>query len=375
MSRRFTIEKDEHTNSYVIYDDKFEPIMEPTEYISTLSSWNSKKNVAVALQLWFEFLYSVGLDYSRVETNHISKFRNWVKTPPEYRNSDNVYILYEKPHITPSTWMQYQMRISGFYDKYVFPKFPDCKISFKQKVEYNSRFPNNQEKYLFKERIKVSRPEARAININNFVKILDCCTNTRDRLILELFYTSGIRRGELFNIDIRQFKHVPRGQEHPLFTMYIHDSNQKDDDKQTKTGGREVRILTSLAEKISGYIDNEIDGRIINENNHYEIFTALKDTNKTKKGDPLKGQTISKIFKKAAIKAELSNATLHDLRHSYVTNLETFGIREKDLMVQTGHKNPKTLYGYRTHNGNMPDELVAALRKMDSKIKYVYTEL
>lgn len=186
--------------------------------------------------------------------------------------------------------------------------------------------------------------------------------------MLELFYGSGIRRGELFNIDIRQFKNVPRGRDFPLFTMYIHDADSDDSNKQTKTGGREVRILTSLAERISAYIDNHIDGRVVNKNKHYEIFTALKNVKNTRKGDPLNGQTVSKVFKNAAIKAGFPDVSVHDTRHSYITNLETFGIKVKDLMVQTGHKNPKTLYRYRSHNGNMSEEFLLALKELDSKL-------
>lgn len=132
MNSKFSILYSEEIQSYIVFDNFEEPIIEATEYIRTLSSLNSKKNVAVALQFWFEFIDKIGLYFYDVEVKHISEFRDWIKTPPEYRDSNNRYILYKTPHITSSTWMQYQKSISVFYDKYVSLKFPNCKISFKK---------------------------------------------------------------------------------------------------------------------------------------------------------------------------------------------------------------------------------------------------
>lgn len=367
MSERFTYQISEKYNGYIVYDDTLEPIMETLDYTSTLDTWSSKKNAAVALALWFEFLEQNNIDFQDAETEHISEFRTWLKTPPDYRGKHNIKIMHKEPHILNSSWMQYQSRISNFYEQFVCPKFPNCNISFKKNVPYDSH--NNTERYLFKSNIKVVSPITKAIPVDTILKILDCCTNERDKLMIEFFYKAGFRRGELFNIDKEQFKHIPRGHSHPIFTMYIHDSFSPDNDKQTKTGGREVSISTSLAERISGYIDNTIDGRLTNKNEHHEIFTALKTVGETKKGDPLKGSYVYSIFKKAAKKAGFPQYTIHDCRHSFVTNMFSKKVGIKDAMDQTGHKNPETLFGYRSKTDNVPDEVASMINELDAQFK------
>lgn len=368
MSGRFTYEKCEEHDGYVVYDDSFDPILETLEYTSTLDSWNSKKNAVVALTHWFEFLDERGVEFHEVETKHIPEFRTWLKTPPEYRGNANIKIMHKEPHIDNSTWMEYQSRVAGFYSKYVLLKFPDCKINFKTKVSYDpSGRSNDSEEYLFKNKRKVVSPLAKAMPVETFLKIQDCCTNERDKLLLEFFYKTGIRRGELFNIEKDQFKHIPRGREYPVFIMFIHDSYNPDDDKQTKTGGREVAISTGLAEKISAYIDNNIDGRVVNKNEHHEIFTALKTVGETKKGDPLSGAYIWDIFKRAAKKAGFPQYTIHDCRHSFVTNMFSLKVGIKDAMDQTGHKNPETLFGYRSKIDSLSEDVIHAINEIETE--------
>ncbi|MBA1419979.1 MAG: site-specific integrase [Epsilonproteobacteria bacterium] len=367
MSEGFTYQKSEKYNGYIVYDNTLEPIIETLDYTSTLDTWNSKKNAVIALTLWFEFLEQKRLDFQDAETEHIPEFRTWLKTPPEYRRRQNIKIMHKEPHITNETWMQYQSRVSKFYEQYVYPKFPNCNITFKKSVPYSPY--DNSETFIFKSNVKIVSPLTKAIPVDTILKIIACCTNERDKLLIEFFYKSGIRRGELFNIDKEQFKHVPRGPSHPAFTMYIHDSFSPDEDKQTKTGGREVSISTSLAERISGYIDNTIDGRLTNKNEHHEIFTALKTVGKTKKGDPLKGGTIYNIFKKAAKKAGFPRYTIHDCRHSFVTNMFSKKVGIKDAMDQTGHKNTKTLFGYRSKSDNVTDEVLSMISELDTQFK------
>ncbi len=370
MGGEFTYEKCEEYEGYVVYDSSFEPILETLEYIKTLDSWNGKKNAAVALKHWFAFLDQIGVNFIEAETKHIPKFRTWLKTPPEYRNNNKILIMHKEPYLENSSWMQYQSRVANFYSRYVKPKFPECKINFKEKVSYNPHsYGDESERYLFKNEKKTVSPLAKAIHPETFLKIQDCCTNNRDKLMLEFFYLSGIRRGELFNIEKDQFKHIPRGKEHPVFAMFIHDSYSPDANKQTKTGGREVVISTSLAEKISGYIDNTVDGRIVNKNKHHEIFTAIRTKNGTERGDPLSARYIYKIFKDAAKKAGCPQHTIHNCRHSYITNMFSRKVSVKDAMDQTGHKNPETLFRYRSKLDNIPEEVVLAIGEMDKQIR------
>ncbi len=367
MNIGFTYEKVEEYEGYVVFDDSYEPILETFDYIKTLGSLNTKKNAAVTLSQWFTFLYQKGIEFNEVETKHIPEFNIWLKTPPEHRGIRKV--LNTEEHTIASTRMKYQSRVAHFYEQYVKPKYPECKINFKEKTSGSAY---DQERLIFREKPTFIEPIVKAISVETFLTIKECCTNERDKLILELVYKSGIRRGELFNIHIDQFDHISRGSEHPAFAMYIHDSYSPNENKQTKTGSREVLISTGLAEKIKGYIRNTVDGRVVNKNKHYEIFTAMQTIGGTKKGDPLSGAYIWKIFKNAATKAGFPQYTIHDCRHSYVTNMFSQKVNIKDTMDQTGHKNPETLFKYRSKLDEYPIEVLQAIKEMDAQLNRQY---
>lgn len=356
----------EDDSAYCIFDDTGMPIMDAFKFLKNENHYsrNDQEAKAVALMYWFEFLDEGlgGLHCSRAETKHIPMFRDWLKTPPENRD------MYERqinvtPHITSSTWMQYQSRVATFYNKYVLVHYPECKISWKTEVRYGDS-GKKTEKMLFGEKITKVDPRTKAISPSDFKLIRDCVTNKRDELLLDLLYISGLRRGEIFNIHIEQFDNVDRSL--PLFEMRIYQSVGGSKDNETKTGSRSVYIPSTLAERVGSYIVNE---RKENKNKHTHLFTAEKDAGGTKAGDPISGTTISSIFKRAANAAGFPNKTVHDCRHSMVTNLMSMGLSLKDVMEQAGHENPDTTQGYRSRFREASKEMTSAFSEIMKSIK------
>jgi integrase/recombinase XerD len=349
----FDVVEDKQSNTIYVSDGDGEPILDIPRYVNgNYRSWNTKLRVTRELVKYFEYLKSLSLPihYANATQVHLYGFRRWIKQSPEMRFVSTV-TMYAEPSITSETWNHYQSSINGFYEKFVKVNFPTCAWNIRSNIKYTSYSSTGIETLIFSEQVKTISPLSRAISPKDFKLILKKCSNKRDRLIFDLMYQSGVRRGELFNIDIRQFKTVDRAD--PNFRMTIHDSYSHDHHKQTKTGGRIVKIPSSLAERISAYVDNAIDGRIVNADNlHYELPTALANKGGTKKGDPIKATTLSDCFKSAAKKAGFKDKTLHDLRHSFVTNAMSFGVSEKEIMDQAGHKNITTTYRYRTKGGS-----------------------
>jgi len=339
------IEKEE---SFCVFDGECEPILETLEYLKyekdNGAKLNTQENKAVSLRLWFEFLSQEGLSYLDVENKHIPQFRDWLKTEPSSRD---IYqrAMMQKEHIISSTWMQYQSRIAKFYDYFSNVKGLKFKIKWKDNIGKVNYYIKQQNDYMFKEKNDIKSPDSRSIEPKVFVKIREQTTNKRDALILDLVYVSGLRRGELSNVDYRQFKQIDRKKS--VFGMHIHDSFDLRKDNQTKTGGRCVFIPSSIAERISSYI---LHDRLTGNMEHFSIFTCIKNVNKAKVGDPLKGSTFSAIFKRAAKRAGYEKYTIHDCRHSMVTNSLSSGVGTKDVMDQAGHKNFSTTMKYRSKN-------------------------
>ncbi len=345
------IESDE---TFCIFDDMEEPIMDTYNYLKKLStSENDQQNYAVALMFWFEYLDQacMGLHFARAETRHIQDFIDWLKTPPHLRYMYKRLLQVEE-YTAASTRNQYQEKIALFYERYVIPRFPECSIAFKKENMNKNGKPRQDKIMSFREREIEFQPDTRSIHPKVYKEIRACATESkgsayRNAVLLDLVYISGVRRGESVNVDIRQFDYVDRSK--PSFKMTIHFSSHKRPDNQTKTGGREVYIPSQLAERIGSYILNH---RVAPRNEHYNLFTANQDVKNIKKkaGDTLSGKAISSIFKKAAKKAGYPKYSIHDCRHSMVTNSNSVGVPLKEVMEQAGHKDPNTTMKYRSRH-------------------------
>jgi len=362
--------------SYCIFDSIDEPVMESLEYLSSLSglSRNTQEGHAVALVNWLEFLsnaykfatvsgthpFKTEIHFANAETKHIVDFQRWLRTKSDDRDMWD-RTLNMKEHTTASTRNQYIDKISLFYKRYVKPRYSTSRISFTHENPYNPKqYDHKYQKELLthKEKEKKDSPDTRSIPPEIFKEIKACAmsnygstnrpsTRIRNSLILDLAYIIGPRRGEITNIDIRQFKDIDRSQ--ASFLIVIHDSAHSRQDNKTKTGSREVFIPTTLAVNIAVYIEQH---RIRPKEEHYILFTQAEGKNA---GLPLNGKGISSLFKKAALKAGYSQYSIHDCRHSAVTNANSLGVKQVEIMDMVGHKDPKTTEGYRSRHGASKD--------------------
>lgn len=362
--------------SYCIFDSMDEPVMESLEYLSSLSglSKNTQEGHAVALMTWLEFLsnayklatvskthpYKTEIHFANAETKHIVDFQRWLRTNPDDRDKWD-RTLNMKEHTTASTRNQYIDKISLFYKRYVKSRYSTSHITFTHENSYNPKQydPKYQKELLtHKEKEKRDSPDTRSIPPEIFKEIKACAmgnygsanrpsTSIRNSLILDLAYIVGTRRGEITNIDIRQFKDIDRSQ--TSFLMVIHDSDHSRQDNKTKTGSREVFIPTALAVKIAVYIEQH---RIRPKKENNILFTQVLGKNV---GSPLNGKGISRLFKKAAIKAGYPQYSIHDCRHSATTNASSLGIKQVEIMDMLGHKDPKTTEGYRSRHAVSKD--------------------
>lgn len=376
----------EDRKSYCVFDDIDEPIMETLEYLSSMSSLsrNTQEGHAVALMHWFEFLgnaykvataskthpYKTELHFAMAETKHITDFQAWLRTPPDQRGMwDRIIGMTE--HTTASTRNQYLDRVSLFYKRYVKPRYSDTTIQFTHEnphapKEYDPK--HQKELMAHKEKEKNDSPDTRSIPPETFRLIKECATenygssnrpatNIRNGLILDLAYIIGPRRGEITNIDIRQFKEIDRSNK--SFLLTLHDSAHERNDNQTKTGGREVFLPTQLAVNIAVYIQQH---RVKPKQEHNILFTQVEGKSA---GLPFNGKGISSMFKKAAINAGYPKYSIHDCRHSAVTNANSLGVGQAEVMDMVGHKSTSTTDGYRSRHAGSTD--------MDNLLTSVYS--
>ena len=157
-----------------------------------------------------------------------------------------------------------------------------------------------------------------SIEVKNF-------ESARDKLIIELFYATGIRRIELVNIKVSDID--------------LSKKQLKVLGKRNKE--RYIPLIDSLIKSINQYLDYRTQLPIIEDGNVFFL---------TKKGlkiyEMLVYRIINKYFSKASSKAKCSP---HVLRHSFATHLLNEGADLNAVKELLGHTSLAATQVY-THN-------------------------
>ena len=155
---------------------------------------------------------------------------------------------------------------------------------------------------------------------------------TRDRAILELLFSTGLRVSELVslnrdqvNLERREFGVIGKGRKHRL-----------------------VFVSDRAADWVKRYLDKREDnfrplfirysGRVVEENNGERMRLSVR--------------SVERLVKKYVRIARIPvDATVHTLRHSFATDLLTNGADLRSVQEMLGHKNIATTQIY-THITN-----------------------
>jgi len=141
----------------------------------------------------------------------------------------------------------------------------------------------------------------------------------RDRTILEIFFSTGMRIGELTALNREQFKLTPETKDLEITIV--------------GKGGRIRPVYFS--ERAMSWLKKYLETR---KDKEKSLFINYK----SKKGAPRKltARLIEKNIKKYAISAGLPlNITPHVMRHSFSTDLLSQGVDIRTLQEFLGHKN------------------------------------
>ena len=146
----------------------------------------------------------------------------------------------------------------------------------------------------------------------------------RDRAILELLFSTGLRVSELCNLN--------------------RDSiNLSRDEFSVRGKGEKVRLVF-LSEEARLAVKNYLSKR---KDMNEAMFSGLSKINT--KGDRLTPRSVERIIKKYSIKSGISKkVTPHTLRHSFATDLLQNGADIRSVQMMLGHANVSTTQIY-TH--------------------------
>jgi len=167
---------------------------------------------------------------------------------------------------------------------------------------------------------------------NELDKIYNACDNKnplgkRNLLILELFYATGVRVGELVNIK-------------------LNDINSKEKSIKVKGKGNKERIVyygEYTEEALNDYLKHGRN-KLLKEKNAYLILNRFGEEIST---NGIR-DALNKIFKTAGIKNKVSP---HVIRHTFATHLLEAGADLKSVQELLGHESLSTTQIY-THVTN-----------------------
>lgn len=158
----------------------------------------------------------------------------------------------------------------------------------------------------------------------------------RDRTIMELFFSSGMRISELTALDQEQLSMLRDGATNRTYELSIVGKG-----KHVRT----IFISPRAAEWIRAYLAKRHDV-------DKPLFTNISKNSKNSDNKRLTPRSIQSMIRRYALLAGVSKkVTPHTLRHTYATDLLEHGADLRSVQELLGHKNVSTTQIY-THITN-----------------------
>ena len=163
--------------------------------------------------------------------------------------------------------------------------------------------------------------------------IIECCKNKRDQLIMKVLIETGIRIGELLNLQIEDIDMsntalciVDRGYEDGGYSLKSINSERK------------IPISKNLLNDLINYIKEEYPSI-----NSTYIFNKVKGPNK---GEQLDYTSIDALIKRIKKASKIERLHTHLIRKTTITNWVLLGMNKVVAKTSAGHKSISTTEKY-----------------------------
>jgi len=203
--------------TWLVLDDAYQPVQPILSYLTFLDdlgrSPNTIRATAQHLKTFWEFLRSEHLDWTAVDVAHLAAFIRWLRRPdpkPPRRTNATIDLMLTSVH----GLYEYHQRL------HTVPDLPLYRFLMLPQRRYKPLLYGIAKTKPVQTRVvSVKREQRRpkTLTSEQIQKLLEACTHTRDRFLMALLFSTGIRVGQALglkhediSVEERTIEIVPR---------------------------------------------------------------------------------------------------------------------------------------------------------------------
>jgi len=358
---------------YLLVTDEGDIVEPVARYLKYLDATGKARNTIRAychhLKLYFEFLSQAHLDWRRVGLDDLASFVRWLRSP-----FGSTKVIPATPVREARAVRTVNMVLSAVVDFYEYlarsgnycTQLPEqlkravstSRRRFKGFLYHVARNKPTQRNIL---RLREPNSLPRALSTEEVQKLLQACSNSRDRLLVALLYHAQLRIGEALALRLDDFD-VAAGKVHVL------DRGELPNRAEIKTFSC-PRTVDVARELINLFLD------YVAEYHTHDVSTgfAFIKIAGPRRGLPMTYTDVNALFKRLRRKTGI-RVTPHVLRHTGLTELFRAGMRPEVIQRRAGHAHAQTtiqVYVHPSEDDIRRDwERAEARRKQESERRW-----
>ncbi len=309
--------------------------------LTRLRSHNNNRSNEELLQEYLESIRArrtdLGNDERRIRA-YLSHLRSKRLAETDFRDVRNFADGLAEKGLRERTIGKYLSHVQGFYGFLVqYHGYEHVSLLNINKIkarEYRSKIPSPFKRH--------------PLSKEDVIKIIQAAKPIRDKLIIALFYYTGLRLGELASLRLNDVE-VEKGLIHVM-------RGKGNKERWVRYSKEDLGMLVDLWLKERGSYPNADD----------HFFLSRHPWQCKKKGSKINSKGIQVILHNAAKRAgvlkvvgtsadgkPLYNVSPHVLRHTFATHAIEDGVRFEDIQRLMGHSKPSTTWIYAHPQNNV----------------------
>jgi integrase/recombinase XerD len=336
---------DGSAESWTVLGDDFAAIEPIDAFLAHLSaierSPGTVRSYAFDLRDYFTFLGAHRIDWDTVRLEHLGRFVAWLRLPPHTRTGAVTVLPTAPPHCSATTINRKLSAVATFYqfhlrhgvacaDLLAMMKPGGSRGSWRPFLAHLSTGADQRRKTI---KLTPERRLPRDLDPDSVARITDSCERLRDRFLIALLASTGIRVGEALGLrheDIDAAGTVIRIRKR-------HNSNGA----RVKGGQREIPVPPDLIRLYTDYLVEEYGDLDCD----YVFVNLWGGT----AGTPWRYWNVTDLVRRLRARSGVE-FTVHMLRHTYATDLLRRGVPAEVVQKLLGHASVTTTTSTYAHS-------------------------